>query len=68
MQVRKGQRIRKTVGIRLFGTVLDRIPSRTEWSDGTYRYPERHERAVGVLWDDKTIGWISEMHISVDKE
>lgn len=56
-----GQTVEKIMGVRLNGTVSPRWFSKTEWNDGTYREPTTSERrkAVPVVWNDGTKGWIS---------
>lgn len=63
---RAGDSVRTTMGVRMAGTVADRIFQPHEWSDGTYRPPlnarERVE-TVPVVWSDGTRGLTLAVHI-----
>lgn len=54
-----GERIVKTMGVQLAGTVSRPI-SPSKWNDGSYRLPFENETPVYVIWDDKTCGWIDQ--------
>jgi hypothetical protein len=60
--LRVGQRVRTTMGIPTAGRVVRYVP-RNQYTDGQYRYPMSHERAVYTKWDDGTQGWSHRGHI-----
>jgi|688.fasta_scaffold2233731_2 hypothetical protein len=55
---RRGTRVHSAMGVRRSGIIVAPLP-RSEWTDGTYRWPHSYERtqAVWVRWDDGTAGW-----------
>lgn len=59
--LRIGQRVRKTMGIPTAGRVVRYIP-RDRYTDGQYRYPMSHEKAVYTKWDDGSQGWSHRAH------
>src|SRR5208282_4645232 len=62
-----GQRVQKTMGVRLTGRVIAPVP-RSQWSDGTYRAPNSRDQAVWVQWSDGTKGWVSAGHLAPAEE
>jgi hypothetical protein len=61
-----GQPVWTTMGVRRSGHVIRGPIPRDQWSDGTYRAPEQHERAeaVWVQWSDGTKGWSFARHLA----
>lgn len=57
-----GITVRKVMGVRLEGTVIDRIP-KDKYTDGSYREPEDGEEVVYVRWTDGTVGWCHSIHV-----
>jgi len=55
---RVGERVIKTMGVRMEGTVVPRFDWKKS-NDGTYRAPLSNETPVWIEWDNKTRGWIS---------
>lgn len=63
MKFLKGQRVVKTMGCRMEGTVIPSFPLE-DADDGTYRSPASHEKPVWVKWSDGTKGWIHSAHLA----
>lgn len=59
-----GQRVVKTMGCRMEGSVIPPFNWK-EADDGTYRSPERADgKVVWVQWADGSRGWICESHVA----
>jgi len=63
-----GTRVVKSMGVQQSGTVLAHSVPRERWTDGTYRYPEKHEKPVWVRWDDGSEGWSHYNHLTKESE
>lgn len=64
--LRVGDRVKKIMGVAQTGTVV-RAMLPEKYTDGSYRPPYGYENVVYVKWDDRTVGWIHNIHVVREK-